>query len=157
MNLKSTDFAFPPRRQLNKKLDLYCEREDGLSHSLRLILVDDDMHLRRLMSLLLADDFEIEVAANVTDAMALIGAQDFDVVLCDLTMPDGGAPVLHRHLQRQQHPLARRFIVASGGVFCEAGEKFMAASGAPLLLKPFGAEDVRSIVTSVLTELRHTA
>lgn len=109
------------------------------------------------MTLLLADDFDIEVAGSVNDAMARIEVEDFDVVLCDLTMPDGGAAELHRRLQQQQHPLACRFVVASGGVFSDVGEHFMAACGAPLLLKPFGSSDVKAVVGSVLTELRHTA
>jgi two-component system response regulator AtoC len=54
----------------------------------RILIVDDDDALRESLQLVLsAEDFEVIVAANGSDALAQLEIAPVDVVLCDLRMP----------------------------------------------------------------------
>jgi len=55
----------------------------------RLLLVDDDENLLRLMSIRLeAEGFEVTSVDNGTQALRLMFNNDYDVVLSDLRMPN---------------------------------------------------------------------
>jgi len=57
----------------------------------RLLLVDDDEDLRETLCLILENGgFEVLSAGNVNDALKLIAANVFDVLVSDLHMPDNG-------------------------------------------------------------------
>lgn len=57
----------------------------------KILLVDDSESLRKMLKLVLEmNGFEVTGAANVNDALKLIAAEQFDVLLTDLNMPDAG-------------------------------------------------------------------
>jgi len=53
----------------------------------RVLVVDDDAAIRRMLARTLAEDFEIDEAADGQDALALVDRESFDVILLDLDMP----------------------------------------------------------------------
>jgi len=55
-----------------------------------LIVDDDDLILRALNEVLEYEGFEVSSAGNVADALKLISANVYDVVLSDLHMPGAG-------------------------------------------------------------------
>jgi DNA-binding response OmpR family regulator len=57
----------------------------------KILLVDDNESVRTTLSAVLtANDFRVTAAANVGEALHLIDAEAFDVLLCDLHMPGAG-------------------------------------------------------------------
>jgi CheY-like chemotaxis protein len=57
----------------------------------KILLVDDTDSVRASLSRILKHNgFEVVEAANVNDALKLIGPQTFDVLLIDLHTPDSG-------------------------------------------------------------------
>jgi len=55
------------------------------------LLVDDNEQVRSTLGAVLeANQFRVTSAANVSEALQLIGKQTFDVLLCDLHMPGAG-------------------------------------------------------------------
>ena len=58
--------------------------------SLKILVVDDDPVTRKLLTKrLVKADYEVETAANGMEAVRMITAQYYDVVLTDLMMPGG--------------------------------------------------------------------
>ena len=56
----------------------------------RILLVDDDVEVRPLLEHILLDNgYQVVTAESVTIATALLIAQPFDLVLCDINSPDG--------------------------------------------------------------------
>ena len=53
----------------------------------RVLVVDDKENMVRLFAKILGDDYELCTAAEGGRALALIAAQEFDVVVTDLKMP----------------------------------------------------------------------
>jgi DNA-binding NtrC family response regulator len=59
--------------------------------SLKILVVDDDQVTRKLLyqRLTKAEEYELEMAENGTEAIRLIANQFYDVILTDLMMPGG--------------------------------------------------------------------
>ena len=105
----------------------------------RILLVDDEPAiLEVLRQALLAEGFEVETAANGTEAVARAKGQLFDLVLTDMIMPemDGIQTMLEL---RAVHP-GIRIIAMSGGVSSAGGDFLPLArqlGARTVLRKPF--------------------
>jgi DNA-binding NtrC family response regulator len=74
------------------------------------LLVDDDDGIRfSLAKILELHDFEVSTAANVSDALRLIGTTTFDVLLSDLHMPGPGRQCDAPLQSKSRHLAAERF------------------------------------------------
>jgi CheY-like chemotaxis protein len=92
------------------------EARENQGRGLRVLLVDDDVHIRNLLRTALrleADDLELQEAENGTDAVRL--AQDFhpDVIILDYWMPEMDGETTARSIRAVQ-PDAR--IISFSGV-----------------------------------------
>jgi DNA-binding NtrC family response regulator len=54
----------------------------------RILVVDDKENMLKLLAKVLGDKYEVVLAAHGGEALCLIAAQDFDVVLTDIRMPE---------------------------------------------------------------------
>ena len=56
----------------------------------RILLVEDDPDVRPLLEhILLSQRFDVTAAESVSVAITLLGSQPFDLVICDVNLPDG--------------------------------------------------------------------
>jgi len=56
----------------------------------RILLVEDDPDVRPLMEHIILDrGYQVTTAESVTVATKLLNAQPFDLVICDVNLPDG--------------------------------------------------------------------
>ena len=56
----------------------------------RILLVEDDPDVRPLMEhILLTELYSVTTAESVAVALSLLGRQPFDLVICDVNLPDG--------------------------------------------------------------------
>src|SRR3989442_15921990 len=66
----------------------------------RLLVVDDDVHIRRLIKVFLRDaDYELAEAGTGDEALQLARRQEFDVVLVGLILPNYGGSRLCQKLK----------------------------------------------------------
>lgn len=80
----------------------------------RLLLVDDDNDLRETLRLILEHGgFEVLSAANVNDALKLIGEHIFDVLVSDLHMPNDGDGLTVVSATRHSNPKAVTIIFSA--------------------------------------------
>lgn len=105
--------------------------------SRRVLLVDDEEALLRAVSRALQRFHDVVEARGGVEAIAAVrSGQTFDVVVCDLTMPDiDGVGVLDT-LEREFPELARRMLFMSGGALGDDTQARVEASGVRLLDKP---------------------
>src|ERR1039458_8031947 len=80
----------------------------------RLLLVDDNQPLLLTLRLVLEQNgFEVISASNVNEALKLIGAQSFDVLLSDLHMPQPGDGLTVVSAMRHAQPKAVTLIFSA--------------------------------------------
>jgi PAS domain S-box-containing protein len=117
--------------------------------ALRVLVVDDEPLVRRVMRLVLVqNDHHVEEAGNAEAALELLAQRHFDVIVCDLMMPGLTGRDLHERV-RDRHPgLERRMVLVTGGAFVPKLAEFLAAIDNPKLDKPFTEAEVLSAVTA---------
>ena len=105
---------------------------------LRLLLVDDEEPLRRALSRLLERSYDVQTADSGQAALACLeNGRDFDVILCDMMMPNvSGVEVIHR-IREENPALLHRMILMTGGMSNQQQRHVDGDQSFPVLAKPF--------------------
>jgi CheY-like chemotaxis protein len=102
----------------------------------RILVVDDDKANRDSLGMVLQfSGFDVVTAADVNEALRLIGSQAFDVLLTDLHMPAPGDGLTVVSAMRHSHPNAATFIF-SGYPEMSAATSAILLQTDQVLLKP---------------------
>lgn len=121
---------------------------------LRVLVVDDEAPLLRAYARILAAH-EVVTAKAGREAVALLAADPaFDVIVCDLTMPDLDGVGVYEAVTAAAPALARRFVFCSGGSQSSATTSFLEQHGHATLGKPFARGDLTEIVARVAAAAR---
>jgi signal transduction histidine kinase/CheY-like chemotaxis protein len=115
------------------------------SGSQTLLLIDDDAVVLRSLARTLAPLFQVSTAQTIEEAKRLIALREYDLIVCDVMMPDGGAPVLFAWLTAERPEQARITIFLTGGASSQAARDFLARSTRPVLTKPFSISELVEI------------
>lgn len=116
----------------------------------RVLLVDDEPALVRALARQLRA-YDVTTASGGRAALdTFASGQRFDVVLCDLMMPDCTGMQLYREAVALDETIGGRFVFMTGGVFTDDARKFLADTDAPILEKPFESDAVKNAVKSTL-------
>ena len=81
----------------------------------RVLILDDDNAVRRLVSLILKRaGYLADAVSNGNDAIAAIAKNDYAAILLDLMMPLEGGMTVMRHLREHTPAILGRVIVVTG-------------------------------------------
>jgi PAS domain S-box-containing protein len=117
----------------------------------RVLVVDDEPLVGRAVTRVLGPRHEVVAVTSARDALSRLEADSgFDVVLCDLMMPEMTGMDLHAELSRRAPALARRMVFLTGGAFTARAREFLDGVHNPRVEKPFDPEGLRGLVTSIL-------
>jgi CheY-like chemotaxis protein len=111
----------------------------------RVLIVDDDPLVARVLRLMLGPA-DVTVAGGVAEALEAARRIDFECVLCDLIMPDGGGEAVVRGLQRHDPRLVDRVVFMTAGISSHELKSFVDRAGRPVLEKPVAAATLRAVV-----------
>ena len=120
---------------------------EPVARRLKVLIVDDEPLVRRVLSLVLYRDHDIEAVENGEDALAMLETRPFDVVLCDVMMPGMNGMEVFEQVRRRRPGFERRIVFVTGGAFVPRLVEFLETCDNLQLLKPF---DVPQIFTAVL-------
>ncbi|MCA9610605.1 MAG: PAS domain-containing protein [Myxococcales bacterium] len=118
----------------------------------RVLVVDDEPRLSTTLRLALSDGADVEVADGGAAALSILEQEGaaFDLVLCDLMMPDVSGMEVYERIQARRPDLAARFVFMTGGAFTDRARDFLKTSGMPRIEKPFALADVERILAERL-------
>jgi DNA-binding response OmpR family regulator len=112
----------------------------------RILLVDDDASVRdMLQSAMEGDGFEVVKASNVTEALKCIVAQDFDVLLSDLHMPNAGDGFTVVSAMHHAHPQAVT-LVLSGYPELQEAMSAIRMQADEVLVKPMQIASLKKLI-----------
>jgi DNA-binding response OmpR family regulator len=118
----------------------------------RVLVVEDDDSVRIMLHEgLRRDGFEVVLASNVHDALKLIVADTFDVLLSDLHMPLAGDGFTLVSAMRHIHPNALT-VILSGYPAVEEAMSAILAQADEILVKPIRIGELRGLIRKRLTE-----
>jgi CheY-like chemotaxis protein len=102
------------------------------------LLVEDDEKFASIVRAYLEQHgYEVLEARDGGEAVRLVMARDFDVILCDMVMPNFPGDMFYRAVERTKPDLCRRFIFMTGFRGDQKITEFIGKVGGFILWKPF--------------------
>jgi len=113
----------------------------------RVLVVDDDPLCVRALQRVLAERDEICPCTSARAALQrLLDGERFDVILCDVMMPDMGGADFYEAVCAQVPEQAGRIVLMTGGAFSAGAQAFLAEGRAPCLEKPFSTPALLAVI-----------
>lgn len=114
----------------------------------RVLVVDDERLILRAFDRILRRDHEVETVRGGARAIELLEAgARYDVILCDLLMPEVDGRELFGWIEAHRPDLVDRVAFVSGGAVGYDLEEFVASSNAPVIEKPVAPAELRALVS----------
>jgi CheY-like chemotaxis protein len=113
----------------------------------KILLVDDERLVVAGIKRLLSGDHDVTAFSSAREALEGVTAgARFDVILCDLVMPEMTGMDLQRALLDLAPEQAARMIFMTGGAFTEESQRFLAEGTKNFLQKPFDFDHLRTLL-----------
>jgi DNA-binding NtrC family response regulator len=114
----------------------------------RVMILDDEQKVAEALGRALSDDYEVEIFSRPQAALdRLVAGERFDVVICDLVMPDMSGVDFCAAASRAAPSMAERFIFMTGGVPTLRTRYFLKGGASPCIEKPFEIDQLRALIT----------
>jgi PAS domain S-box-containing protein len=115
------------------------------------LVVDDEESLAQAIRRYLAVDHDVDGASNGREALDRIrGGARYDVILCDLMMPQMTGMELHEAVVRIDTDQARRMVFMTGGAFTQSAREFIENVLNRRIEKPFDLKALRTLVNDLI-------
>ncbi|MFP2959592.1 two-component regulator propeller domain-containing protein [Myxococcus sp. 1LA] len=125
----------------------------------RVLVVDDDALVSGAIRRTLSRENDVEVLVSARRALETLTGPEarFDVVLCDLMMPEMTGMDLYDALAQVDPRAAERIVFITGGAFTATARTFLERVGNPRVEKPFDPEALRQLIRSEVARARREA
>jgi len=112
----------------------------------RILILDDDRPVAAALALEL-EEHDVVVAESGREALEILRHdQDFDVILCDLMMPEISGMDVYESLRLLNPTLQGRVVLMTGGAFTARARQFLANVDAMMIEKPFHPGQLHAVV-----------
>jgi CheY-like chemotaxis protein len=113
----------------------------------RVLVIDDEAAVGRTIQRLLGEQYDVVVLTAGSEAIELLvgKAADFDLILCDLTMPDVTGMDVYLRSVAARAEIGQRFVFMTGGTFNPRARDFLDQVPNERLDKPFDLQTVRNL------------
>jgi CheY-like chemotaxis protein len=113
----------------------------------RVLVIDDDVRVGRSLRRVLRHHHHVTVVERGSEALELIRAgQQFDVILCDLMMPEMTGMEVYRELARIAPAVTNDIIFITGGAFSAEADAFLESVPNQVIEKPFDPRNLRATI-----------
>jgi len=118
----------------------------------RLLVVDDSPEILRAIRRGLRS-FDLTTAESGRQALDACREGQFDLILCDLMMPDLTGMDVYRELKAHQPGLESRMVFMTGGAFTDGSRDFLDTVPNRIIEKPFAHHELEATLAATLAEL----
>jgi CheY-like chemotaxis protein len=117
----------------------------------RLLVIDDEPSVGAAVGRLLAAEHEVVTVSVAREALACFEqGERFDVILCDLMMPEMPGTELYAAIAALAPDQAERIVFMTGGAFTSRAREFLAHVPNLRVDKPFDSENLRAVIRTVM-------
>src|SRR4051812_29737988 len=119
------------------------------------LMLEDEGELTEALKIYLeANGFQVMCVRNGVDGLKKIMTQDFDVILCDMLMPNLPGDMFYVAVQKVKPHLCRRFIFMTGHKGDKKIDDFIRKVHGVMLWKPFHPHELLETIKYVLKKTR---
>jgi PAS domain S-box-containing protein len=114
----------------------------------RILVVDDEPAICAMVVRMLGAEHVLVTAGSGEAARRILeGDQSFDLILCDLMMPDSTGMDLHQWLVAENPSTAEKVVFVTGGAFTPQASEYVTRVGNVRLDKPYEAAALKRFVS----------
>lgn len=114
----------------------------------RILIIDDEPLVGRLLRRALKGNTVTHVQSAEV-GLERIATEQYDLVLCDLSMPHMSGMDLYENVRSRGDDTAERIVFMTGGVFTSDAVRFIERVPNETLDKPFDLARVRALVSEI--------
>ncbi len=114
----------------------------------RILVVDDDASMRRVIEFTLAEHYQVRVAENGTQALESLATEPADLVITDVRMPSMDGMELLRRIRQDFPDVLVILLTAYGSI--DAAVEAVKSGAYDYLTKPFNPEELKLVVSKAL-------
>ncbi|MBC8073390.1 MAG: response regulator [Deltaproteobacteria bacterium] len=131
--------------------DEVCEPFVDTGTRAKIFVIDDDQMVGTALRRVLAEDHDVTCSNDPRDAYdRLVRGEPYDIVICDLLMPDLSGMGLYDALLVAAPDVAGRMVFMTGGAFTPAARDFLERVRPPRIDKPFDVPRVRALIRELV-------
>jgi CheY-like chemotaxis protein len=121
--------------------------QESESGPARILIIDDEPLLGQTLHYAFKGRHEVVISTSGREALSRLEKDArFDLVLCDLMMPDVSGSAVYEEVKRSYPALVRCFVFMTGGAFTERARQFLATHPGIQLEKPFNIDDIERLL-----------
>lgn len=139
--------SLPPSRNEIKSTLPRSEQAPKSMRRGRVLVVDDDRMVTQAIRRSLRDGHDVETVTDARVALDRLKAgEPFDLILCDLMMPEMSGMDLYAELAKSAPRQAERVVFLTGGAFTKSARQFLESVDNRCVEKPFDLAELRALV-----------
>lgn len=116
----------------------------------KILVVDDELAVATMLSRILCEEHDVETASSAEQALHLMEETHFDVVFCDLLMPNMTGMDFFDEVARRYSGRENQIAFMTGGAFTPRAAQFLARVPNLRIEKPFDLRAVRAALRELL-------
>lgn len=121
--------------------------EKRAPHKAHILLIDDEPMILNSYRRMLAPPHDVRLVGGGAEALELLSSDSaFDLVLCDLMMPDVDGPTVYEEVKKSAPHLVARTVFCSGGAFTQRMKDFVSSLPNGVLEKPVMKEKLKELI-----------
>ncbi len=124
----------------------------------RILVVDDEQKILDLFKDMLdMMGYSAVTARNGNQAMARLDKDEYDLIICDMKMPEFSGEDLYNSVKTEDPEQAKRIVFVTGDTVNPETRTFLQSTGNSYIAKPFRLEEIRQIINKSLSENKQSA
>ena len=115
----------------------------------KLLIIDDEESLREFLNVLFKEEgFDVQLADSAAEARQRLSQDSFDLVLCDILMPDGNGLELLKEIK--EHTPQTAVVMMTAYSSTKSAVEAMKLGAYQYVAKPFDVEELKVVVHQAL-------
>jgi DNA-binding response OmpR family regulator len=116
----------------------------------KILMLEDDIEFADLIKAFLeSHSFQVTCVSNGVEGLRQTMSSDFDVILCDMVMPNLPGDMFYLAVERTKPHLARRFIFMTGYKAIPKVDEFIRKVQGLVLWKPFQMQELLDLIQAI--------
>ena len=121
---------------------------------IKMLIVDDEPHITTVLARFFGKEEVVTVNDGVSAIARLRAGEHFDIILCDLNMPDTDGIDIFEEMTQNRPELCARTIFLSGGAYDPRMVAFTERTEQPVVDKPFQFSALIEMVEQMVGAMR---
>jgi len=134
-----------------EEVDLTQEQpKSNKLHEYRLLVIDDNPEVLKLMQLILSDEFDLDLTTSAVEGLKILTKKMSDLVLCDVMMPEMDGHMFCRKVKSDETTKHTPVILVTARSGAETLVEGMESGADDYISKPFESTELKARIRSLL-------